>query len=56
MTTFPRDIGGFVYDRMQHAEQANMEKLARNLSEGLLNLSDGLDEVVAEQNSLNGVS
>ncbi|CAI5717463.1 unnamed protein product [Hyaloperonospora brassicae] len=33
-----------------------MENLARNLSKGLLNLIAGLDEVVAERNSLNGVS
>ncbi|KAI9909043.1 hypothetical protein PsorP6_014862 [Peronosclerospora sorghi] len=56
MTTFLEDMGGFVSDRMQHAEQASMENLAKNLSKGLLNLIAGLDEVVAERNSLNGVS
>ncbi|KAI9917057.1 hypothetical protein PsorP6_017209 [Peronosclerospora sorghi] len=56
MTTFPEDMGGFVSDRMQHAEQASMEKSTRNLSKGLLNLIAGLDEVVAELNSLNDVS
>ncbi|KAI9915199.1 hypothetical protein PsorP6_007067 [Peronosclerospora sorghi] len=56
MTTFLEDMGGFVSDRMQHSEQASMENLARNLSKFLLNLIAGLDEVVAERNSLNGVS
>ncbi|KAI9905193.1 hypothetical protein PsorP6_013752 [Peronosclerospora sorghi] len=56
MTTFLEDMGGFVFDRMRHAEEESMENLARNLSKGLLNLIAGLDEVVAERNSLNGVS
>ncbi|PTQ41741.1 hypothetical protein MARPO_0033s0135, partial [Marchantia polymorpha] len=50
MTTFLEDMGGFVSDRMQHAGQASMENLARNLSKGLLNLIAGLDELV----TLNG--
>lgn len=56
MTTFLEHMGDFVSNRMQHAGQASMENLSRNLSKGLLNLFAGLDEVVAEQNSLNGVS
>ncbi|KAI9918336.1 hypothetical protein PsorP6_011531 [Peronosclerospora sorghi] len=56
MTTFLEDIGGFVFDRMRHVDQVRMENMARNLSKGLLNLIAGLDEVVAERYSLNGVS
>ncbi|KAI9917889.1 hypothetical protein PsorP6_013048 [Peronosclerospora sorghi] len=56
MTTFLEDMGGFVSDRMQHDEQESTENLERNLSKGLFNLIDGLDEVVAERNCLNGVS
>ena len=55
MTTFLEDMGGFVFDRMQHAGQASMRNLAIKLSKGLLNLIAGLDEVVVERNSLNGV-
>ncbi|KAI9916772.1 hypothetical protein PsorP6_018179 [Peronosclerospora sorghi] len=56
MTTFLEEKGGFVSDPMQHAEQTSMENFARNLSKGLLNLIAGMDEVVSERNSLNGVS
>ncbi|CAI5725361.1 unnamed protein product [Hyaloperonospora brassicae] len=56
MTTFLEDMGGFVSDRMQHSGQASMKYLANNVSKGLLNLIAGLDEVVAEQNSLKGLS
>ncbi|KAI9920667.1 hypothetical protein PsorP6_001588 [Peronosclerospora sorghi] len=56
MTTFLEYMDGFVSDGMQHAERAHMENLARNLSKGLLNLIADLDKVVAERNSLNGVS
>ena len=53
---FLQNMGGFVEDRMEEAGIAMKSSIVQNVGTSLLNLIAGLDQVVAERTSRNGVS